>query len=51
MKEQIEIAVMDKERDISMLRQWLNEDRKCTPMVTNDEIKHWLLSTPLSSSE
>lgn len=27
---------------ISFLRQWLNEDRKCTPMVTNTEIWSWL---------
>ena len=27
---------------IGMLRQWLNEDRKCEPMVTNDDIIYWL---------
>jgi len=27
---------------IAFLRQWLNEDRKATPMVTNEEIWHWL---------
>lgn len=33
-------------RNIGMLRQWLNEDRKCKPMVTNEEIAYWLgLST------
>lgn len=32
------------EREISMLRQWLNEDRITDPtkMITNDDIKHWL---------
>ena len=30
------------ERNIGFLRQWLNEDRKCEPCVTNDEIKYWL---------
>ncbi len=34
------IKVQDK--NIGMLRQWLNEDRKCEPMVTNEDIKHWL---------
>lgn len=34
------------EVNISMLRQWLNEDRITDPkkMVSNEEIKHWLLS-------
>lgn len=27
---------------IGMLRQWLNEDRKCEPMITNEDIKYWL---------
>lgn len=34
------------ERNIGMLRQWLNEDRKCEPMVTNDDIKYWLNLSP-----
>jgi hypothetical protein len=31
-------------RNIGMLRQWLNEDRitDATRMVTNQDIKHWL---------
>lgn len=29
-------------RNIGMLRQWLNEDRNTTPMVTNEDIKYWL---------
>jgi len=29
-------------KNIGFLRQWLNEDRNCTPMVTNEEIKFWL---------
>ena len=29
-------------KNIGFLRQWLNEDRKCTPMVTNEDIKRWL---------
>ena len=38
------LAVTD--RNISMLRQWLNEDRKCDPCVTNEDIEYWLgLST------
>lgn len=28
---------------INNLRQWLNEDRKCTPMVTNADILYWLV--------
>jgi hypothetical protein len=27
---------------VSFLRQWLNEDRKCEPMVTTKELWHWL---------
>lgn len=27
---------------IGMLRQYLNEDRKCTPLVTNEDIIFWL---------
>jgi hypothetical protein len=27
---------------ISNLRQWLNEDRGCKPMVTNQDIWKWL---------
>lgn len=30
------------EKNISFLRQWLNENRNCTPMVTNGDIKFWL---------
>jgi len=39
-----EATVLDKIKDIriGMLRQWLNEDRNCTPMVTNEDIKTWL---------
>lgn len=29
-------------QSITFLRQWLNEDRKCTPMVTARDIWHWL---------
>lgn len=34
-------------RNISMLRQWLNEDRITDPekMVTNEEIEYWLKIT------
>jgi len=42
-KDMTRIAVEEEfVKNIGMLRQWLNEDRKCEPMVTNDEIKHWL---------
>jgi len=27
---------------VGQLRQWLNEDRHCEPMVTNEEIRFWL---------
>jgi len=30
---------------ISFLRQWLNEDRNCKPLVTNQEIWYWLNSS------
>lgn len=32
------------EKNIGMMRQWLNEDRITDPkkMVTNEELKHWL---------
>lgn len=29
-------------KSIGQLRQWLNEDRNCTPMVTDEELKVWL---------
>lgn len=32
----------DWEIRVGMLRQWLNEDRGCKPMVTNDDLKYWL---------
>jgi hypothetical protein len=27
---------------VGMLRQWLNENRQCTPLVTNADILFWL---------
>lgn len=27
---------------IGMLRQWLNEDRNCTPLLSNSDILFWL---------
>jgi hypothetical protein len=32
----------DMKQPISFLRQWLNEDRNCKPLVTNQEIWYWL---------
>lgn len=28
--------------NVWMLRQWLNEDRNCTPLVTNEDILHFI---------
>ena len=38
------------EKNISFLRQWLNEDRIADPrrMVTNDMIEHWLFNKHIS---
>lgn len=32
----------EQEAKIGLLRQWLNEERSCSPLVTNEEIKKWL---------
>ena len=37
--------------NVGMLRQWLNEDRKCTPMVTNEDIEYWLAVARSNSKE